>query len=51
MFFWDKVEKYVDIDLIDGGIDIWASYGFVLCSWILFTTGVRVYVRMKRREG
>tara|TARA_B100001123_G_C15050911_1_gene923572 strand:- start:511 stop:669 length:159 start_codon:yes stop_codon:yes gene_type:complete len=47
---WDKVDKYIDIQLIDGGFDLWVSYGFTLCAWILFTCGVRVYVAMKTRS-
>lgn len=50
MFFWE-IDKYVDVRLVDGGLDIWASYGFLLCAWIVFSAGVRLYVRIKRREG
>ena len=49
--FFDPLAKYVEIDLVEGGIDCYFGYGFLLCAWILFHYGVRVFVAMKTKRG
>jgi len=48
--FWDKVEQYVSLSLVDGGVDLWISYGFLLCAWLLSSIGLKLYVKLKSKK-
>ena len=47
---WQTVQEYVTIRLVNGGVDLWVSYGFLLCSWIVFTIGMRLHVKLKTKS-
>ena len=41
------VKDCVSISLVKGGVDVWASYGFLLGSWIAYSIVSRLYARFK----
>ena len=48
--FWSQIEKIFNVDFVSGGVDVYASYGFILCSWILFNAGMRIYIKLSKKK-